>query len=241
MLCGEKNMIVSVWYNVLVTLLVVCVYVCVADIDECSDGFVECDSKATCVNLPGWYHCECRDGYRDNGMFAANGESCEGKGRGRSSMLNGPLSVSKMWYIYESLIRLTLSLYNPLKKSMGRLRWFRVLTGARKPEHITPFLRSLRLLPVSKHSNAASALFWNHYFLFIRFSFKLTYRIYINKPHKHATGSNNIKNGQRKEKEKGIFRGRDLIRLITSSILTFLRGYRIAQQLAWSTLIFHKE
>ncbi|KAL7867487.1 hypothetical protein SRHO_G00088710 [Serrasalmus rhombeus] len=50
---------------------------CETDIDECSDGFVECDSRATCVNLPGWYHCECRDGYHDSGMFSANGESCE--------------------------------------------------------------------------------------------------------------------------------------------------------------------
>ncbi|XP_017554880.1 protein kinase C-binding protein NELL2 [Pygocentrus nattereri] len=50
---------------------------CETDIDECSEGFVECDSRATCVNLPGWYHCECRDGYHDNGMFSANGESCE--------------------------------------------------------------------------------------------------------------------------------------------------------------------
>uniref|UniRef100_A0A6Q2ZCF6 NEL-like protein 2 n=1 Tax=Esox lucius TaxID=8010 RepID=A0A6Q2ZCF6_ESOLU len=50
---------------------------CETDIDECADGFVECDSRATCVNLPGWFHCECRDGYHDNGMFSANGESCE--------------------------------------------------------------------------------------------------------------------------------------------------------------------
>lgn len=49
-----------------------------ADIDECTEGFVQCESRATCVNLPGWYHCECRDGYHDNGMFTANGESCEG-------------------------------------------------------------------------------------------------------------------------------------------------------------------
>ncbi|XP_054632815.1 protein kinase C-binding protein NELL2 isoform X1 [Dunckerocampus dactyliophorus] len=49
---------------------------CETDIDECADGFVECDSRSTCVNLPGWYHCECRDGYHDNGLFSANGESC---------------------------------------------------------------------------------------------------------------------------------------------------------------------
>ncbi|CAL8323174.1 unnamed protein product [Lota lota] len=50
---------------------------CETDIDECSDGFVECDSRANCVNLPGWYHCECRDGYHDNGLLFSNGESCE--------------------------------------------------------------------------------------------------------------------------------------------------------------------
>lgn len=49
------------------------------DIDECSDGFVQCDSRANCINLPGWYHCECRDGYHDNGMFSPSGESCEGQ------------------------------------------------------------------------------------------------------------------------------------------------------------------
>uniref|UniRef100_A0A4X2KH45 Protein kinase C-binding protein NELL2 n=1 Tax=Vombatus ursinus TaxID=29139 RepID=A0A4X2KH45_VOMUR len=50
---------------------------CETDIDECSDGFVQCDNRANCINLPGWYHCECRDGYHDNGMFSPNGESCE--------------------------------------------------------------------------------------------------------------------------------------------------------------------
>lgn len=49
------------------------------DIDECFHGFVECDDKAICVNLPGWYHCECRDGYHDNGLFSTNGESCIGE------------------------------------------------------------------------------------------------------------------------------------------------------------------
>lgn len=50
---------------------------CETDIDECSEGFVQCDSRANCINLPGWYHCECRDGYHDNGMFSLSGESCE--------------------------------------------------------------------------------------------------------------------------------------------------------------------
>lgn len=49
-----------------------------SDIDECSEGLVQCDTHATCVNLPGWYHCECREGYHDNEVFTANGESCKG-------------------------------------------------------------------------------------------------------------------------------------------------------------------
>ncbi|XP_064175652.1 protein kinase C-binding protein NELL2-like isoform X3 [Anguilla rostrata] len=64
---------------------------CENDIDECAAGFVECDSRATCVNLPGWYHCECRDGYHDNGLFSPNGESCEDIdecGTGRNSCAN---------------------------------------------------------------------------------------------------------------------------------------------------------
>ncbi|XP_032349159.1 protein kinase C-binding protein NELL2 isoform X2 [Camelus ferus] len=64
---------------------------CETDIDECSDGFVQCDSRANCINLPGWYHCECRDGYHDNGMFSPSGESCEDIdecGTGRHSCAN---------------------------------------------------------------------------------------------------------------------------------------------------------
>ncbi|XP_078530399.1 protein kinase C-binding protein NELL2 isoform X1 [Lissotriton helveticus] len=50
---------------------------CETDIDECSEGFIQCDSRANCINLPGWYHCECRDGYHDNGLFSTSGQSCE--------------------------------------------------------------------------------------------------------------------------------------------------------------------
>uniref|UniRef100_A0A8C1TFD3 NEL-like protein 2 n=1 Tax=Cyprinus carpio TaxID=7962 RepID=A0A8C1TFD3_CYPCA len=50
---------------------------CEMDIDECSEGLVQCDTHSTCVNLPGWYHCECRDGYHDNEVYTANGESCK--------------------------------------------------------------------------------------------------------------------------------------------------------------------
>uniref|UniRef100_A0A673KF19 Protein kinase C-binding protein NELL2-like n=1 Tax=Sinocyclocheilus rhinocerous TaxID=307959 RepID=A0A673KF19_9TELE len=64
---------------------------CETDIDECSEGLVQCDTHATCVNLPGWYHCECRDGYHDNEVFTANGESCKDIDEcrtGRSSCAN---------------------------------------------------------------------------------------------------------------------------------------------------------
>ena len=70
--CFETDMIVAVCGCLIAFPLS-------SDIDECADGFVECDSKSTCVNLPGWYHCECRDGYHDNGLFSTNGESCVGE------------------------------------------------------------------------------------------------------------------------------------------------------------------
>ncbi|OXB76709.1 UNVERIFIED_CONTAM: hypothetical protein H355_000257 [Colinus virginianus] len=83
------------------------------DIDECSDGFVQCDSRANCINLPGWYHCECRDGYHDNGMFSPSGESCEEDETWRNSLkfntvLKAELSVaehSSMKAIAFSLVR----------------------------------------------------------------------------------------------------------------------------------------
>ena len=50
-----------------------------ADIDECAEGFVECHNHSRCVNLPGWYHCECRSGFHDDGTYSLSGESCIGK------------------------------------------------------------------------------------------------------------------------------------------------------------------
>ncbi|KAM7330773.1 hypothetical protein ACRRTK_009962 [Alexandromys fortis] len=49
-----------------------------ADIDECAEGFVECHNHSRCVNLPGWYHCECRSGFHDDGTYSLSGESCIG-------------------------------------------------------------------------------------------------------------------------------------------------------------------
>uniref|UniRef100_H3B5B5 Neural EGFL like 1 n=1 Tax=Latimeria chalumnae TaxID=7897 RepID=H3B5B5_LATCH len=47
-----------------------------ADVDECSEGIVQCFNHSRCVNLPGWYHCECRSGFHDNGTYSFMGESC---------------------------------------------------------------------------------------------------------------------------------------------------------------------
>ncbi|XP_071453142.1 protein kinase C-binding protein NELL1-like isoform X3 [Hetaerina americana] len=37
---------------------------CEADLDECSLGLHECHAGSECVNMPGWYYCQCRSGYR---------------------------------------------------------------------------------------------------------------------------------------------------------------------------------
>lgn len=50
-----------------------------ADIDECTEGIIECHNHSRCVNLPGWYHCECRSGFHDDGTYSLSGESCIGK------------------------------------------------------------------------------------------------------------------------------------------------------------------
>ena len=42
------------------------------DIDECSTGSAECDSKATCTNTEGSFTCTCVSGYIGGG-FSCNG------------------------------------------------------------------------------------------------------------------------------------------------------------------------
>ncbi|KAG7281379.1 hypothetical protein CRUP_020791 [Coryphaenoides rupestris] len=46
------------------------------DIDECAEGLIKCHNQSHCVNLPGWYHCECRVGFHDNGSYLLDGSSC---------------------------------------------------------------------------------------------------------------------------------------------------------------------
>lgn len=33
------------------------------DVDECSLGLHMCHSNSQCINMPGWYYCQCRPGY----------------------------------------------------------------------------------------------------------------------------------------------------------------------------------
>ncbi|XP_069078037.1 protein kinase C-binding protein NELL1 isoform X2 [Pleurodeles waltl] len=49
---------------------------CEKDIDECAEGIIECHNHSRCLNLPGWYHCECRNGFHDNGTYSLSGDSC---------------------------------------------------------------------------------------------------------------------------------------------------------------------
>lgn len=59
-------------------LMFPCVFMS-ADIDECAEGLIECHNHSRCVNLPGWYHCECRSGFHDNGSYQLDGSSCIGE------------------------------------------------------------------------------------------------------------------------------------------------------------------
>ncbi|XP_039605153.1 protein kinase C-binding protein NELL1-like [Polypterus senegalus] len=49
---------------------------CEKDIDECAEDIIQCHNHSRCVNLPGWYHCECRSGFHDNGTYSLDGGSC---------------------------------------------------------------------------------------------------------------------------------------------------------------------
>ncbi|XP_066503452.1 protein kinase C-binding protein NELL1-like [Hoplias malabaricus] len=49
---------------------------CETDIDECAEGLIQCYNGSRCVNLPGWYHCQCRSGFHDNGAYLLDGSSC---------------------------------------------------------------------------------------------------------------------------------------------------------------------
>lgn len=37
---------------------------CELDLDECASGLHSCLHDSVCVNMPGWYYCRCKPGYR---------------------------------------------------------------------------------------------------------------------------------------------------------------------------------
>jgi Calcium-binding EGF domain len=36
---------------------------CERDVDECAAGIAQCNDASTCVNVPGWYYCQCKLGF----------------------------------------------------------------------------------------------------------------------------------------------------------------------------------
>ena len=37
---------------------------CENDLDECASNLHHCDTSSDCVNMPGWYYCKCKTGYK---------------------------------------------------------------------------------------------------------------------------------------------------------------------------------
>lgn len=55
---------------------------CEIDIDECSLGLHTCYPNARCVNMPGWYFCECKQGFQsrfrnNSGILCEDIDECE--------------------------------------------------------------------------------------------------------------------------------------------------------------------
>ncbi|XP_059141488.1 protein kinase C-binding protein NELL1-like [Physella acuta] len=63
---------------------------CELDIDECTLGISKCHVNSVCINMPGWYHCDCVEGYHsswpDNhyGSLCLDVNECQGEGEGHT-------------------------------------------------------------------------------------------------------------------------------------------------------------
>lgn len=51
---------------------------CELDLDECATGLHRCHPASVCVNMPGWYYCKCKHGYRSILKDNTLGTLCEG-------------------------------------------------------------------------------------------------------------------------------------------------------------------
>ncbi|XP_041350978.1 protein kinase C-binding protein NELL2-like [Gigantopelta aegis] len=63
---------------------------CELDIDECALGISACRGHSVCINLPGWYHCDCLEGFHSNwpdnhyGSLCLDINECIGEGGGHT-------------------------------------------------------------------------------------------------------------------------------------------------------------
>ena len=73
---------------------------CEQDLDECAAGRHRCPASAAhCVNMPGWYYCRCRPGFRTAFKDAEEGAVCMGE-RAWSSARSKAMSLRvahRMW------------------------------------------------------------------------------------------------------------------------------------------------
>ncbi|CAG5125876.1 unnamed protein product, partial [Candidula unifasciata] len=59
-------------------------------IDECALGISKCHGHSVCINMPGWYHCDCLEGYHstwpDNhyGSLCLDIDECQDEGEGHT-------------------------------------------------------------------------------------------------------------------------------------------------------------
>ncbi|XP_011687422.1 PREDICTED: protein kinase C-binding protein NELL1-like [Wasmannia auropunctata] len=49
---------------------------CELDLDECASDLHRCHHSSTCFNMPGWYYCRCKPGYRNALHHSTQGTHC---------------------------------------------------------------------------------------------------------------------------------------------------------------------
>ncbi|XP_069703335.1 protein kinase C-binding protein NELL1-like isoform X3 [Periplaneta americana] len=50
---------------------------CELDLDECASNLHRCHKNSVCVNMPGWYYCRCKPGYRSILHDSSHGPICQ--------------------------------------------------------------------------------------------------------------------------------------------------------------------